>query len=627
MKNLLLSFAMLFLASGVYAQLHVSPNVSTTTDSYIYVDDEVLFVEQGIDMTANVYVATTEASIYLRNDARLIQGATSTANTGTGFISVYQDSNSDAYDYNFWCSPVGQPTSSGNQNFGASRFYDVVDLTDSNLALTTSSSNGSSSPLTISRRWFFRWNPGTQDWSANGTGNNVAAGYGFIMKGTDVTVHGDPYNDPQNQVYDFRGRPNNGNLVVNTQTGVAFRDGTFYNYTLTGNPYPSAIDLNLVFNDASNVGVIDSFRFWDEDRSINSHLYLDNKGGYSTWIPGPGDPYVTGGQFTLPMFYNYDGNGDPTTQTGTAAQRYERLFAPIGQGFMVRANSTGTITIRNSHRVNVKEGAANNSEFRGPITVDPSSPSGTIPVPNYINDVPRIRIQTHFGDGSHFRDMLLMFDDGATDSYDIGMDATHPMDGGNAEAYFPIGNSTDTYRNLVIQTVDFQQDKRVPIAFELDEEMKFVVKGSEIVNAPFGKAYLYDNVNGTYQEISDDKDAVQFLPAGTYTDRFYIVFRGNYQDRGKNDPIADAQNELLENVDFFQNNPNAQLEISNPEGYDVKAVNIFDMSGKLVLTQENLGNQRKLSFPTANFSDGIYLVKLTTAENYTTDFKITVFNK
>lgn len=631
MKNLLLSLALLIVASSTYAQLYVSPNASTTTDAYIYVDDEVLFVEQGIDLTKNDNVAATKASIYLRNDARLIQGTTSTANTGTGFISVYQDSNSDAYDYNYWCSPVGRPIGSGNQNFGSSGFFDVVDLTDSNSAAMTNNRNGYSSPLlTISKRWFYRWNPSTQNWSANGTGNNVTAGYGFIMKGTDVTVHTDPYNDPQNQVYDFRGRPNNGDMVIDTQTGVAFRDGTFYDYSLTGNPYPSALDLNLVFNDLTNFGIIDSFRFWDEDRSINSHLFSANKGGYSTWIPGPGDPYMTGGQFTLPMFYNYDSSGDPTTQTGTAAQRYERLFAPIGQGFMIKANSTSSITIKNAHRVDVKEGAVNGSEFRGPTisdSGDSTTAGGGDTEPNFINDVPRIRIQTHFGEGSHFRDMLLMFDPSATDEYDIGMDATHPMDGGVAEAYFPIGNSTDTYKNLVMQTVNFQQDMRVPIAFVLDEEMKFVVNGLEIVNTPFEKAYLFDNVNATYQEISDDKDANQFLPAGTYTDRFYIVFRGNFQDRNQDNPIVDAQNEFLGNVDFFQNNPNTQLEIDNPEGYDLKEVNIFDMSGKLVLTQTNLGTQRRLSFPTANFSDGIYLVKLTSVDNFIADYKITVFNK
>ena len=155
----------------------------------------------------------------------------------------------------------------------------------------------------------------------------------------------------------------------------------------------------------------------------------------------------------------------------------------------------------------------------------------------------------------------------------------------------------------------------------------FTSKLAEKINTPFEQAYVFDSLEGTYQEITDGNDAVYFLPGGTYEDRFYITFRGDFQDRGKNDPIVEAQNELLENVDFFQNNRVAQLEVTNPEGYDIKTVNIFDMNGKLVLSQENLGTQRRLSFPTANFSDGIYLVKLATVDNFAIDYKITVFNK
>ena len=620
MKNLLLLLAMLITASSTYAQLYVSPNASTTTDSYIYVDDEVLFVEQGINLVENTYVATTEASIYLRNDGQLIQGPSNTINSGTGYISIYQDSNADAYDYNFWCSPIGVPTGSGNQNFGSALFNDVVSLTDSNLALTTGAVNGISTPLTISTRWLYRWNPITQRYIRNYTGASVPSGYGFTMKGTDVTASGMP--ETQNQLYDFRGRPNNGDIVLPIQMGVAARDGVVYNYTFAGNPFPSALNLHAVFNDADNVE-IDSFKYWDEDRTINSHLFIDNKGGYGTYLPGATE--TDAGTYVVPTFLNYDSSGSPSggsTGTGTS---FQRLNAPIGQGFMVMVNSIGDgfITIKNSHRRYIKEGAANNSEFRGPQSNDDSAivPGGGN---TNANTPPQIRVQTFFGDNEHMRDMVLLFNPFSTDGFDRGMDATHPMDATVAEAYFKIGNSTDTYVNLVIQTVPFQPTKRIPIAFNLAEETKFYVNVAEQINTPFEKAYLFDNVNGTYQEITDNKDAIQLLPAGTYEDRFYIVFRGNFQDRN---PIVEAQNEFLADVDFFQNNPNTQLEVDNPEGYDLKEVNIFDMSGKLVLTQSNLGTQRRLSFPTANFSDGIYLVKLTTVDNFTADYKITVFNK
>ena len=48
MKNLLLSLTLLLVGSSMYAQLRVLPNATSSTDSYIYVDDEILYVEQEI---------------------------------------------------------------------------------------------------------------------------------------------------------------------------------------------------------------------------------------------------------------------------------------------------------------------------------------------------------------------------------------------------------------------------------------------------------------------------------------------------------------------------------------------------------------------------------------------------
>jgi hypothetical protein len=614
---------MLFTALSVNAQLYVTPNATSSTDTYVFVDDEVIFVEQGINLVENVNDPSTEASIYLRNDGQLIQGASNTANSGTGYISIYQDSQADAYDYNFWCSPVGGVISTGNRNFGMARMYDQVDITESTRAFTTPASNGFSAPLTISRKWLYRWDPYTQRYLPNYAGATVPPGYGFTMKGTDVTAAGVP--ETQNQLYDFRGRPNNGDIVLPIQMGVAARDGIIYNYTFAGNPYPSALNLHAVFNDPDNVE-IDSFKYWDEDRTINSHLFVDNKGGYGTYLPGATE--TDAGTYTVPTFLNYDSSGAPSGGSTGTGSSFQRLNAPVGQGFMVMVNDIGDgfISIKNSHRRYIKEGAGNNSEFRNPLSNDDSAivPGGGN---TNANLPPQIRVQTFFGDNDHMRDMVLLFNPLSTDGFDRGMDATHPMDATIAEAYFKIGSSTDTYKNLVIQTVPFEPTKRVPIAFSLEEKTKFYVNVAEQINTPFEKAYLFDNVAGTYQEITNGRDAGQLLPAGTYEDRFYIVFRGDFQDRGQNDPLVVAQNELQENVEFFQNNPNAELQVSNPEGYDIKALHIFDMSGKLVLTQENLGTQRRLSFPTANFSDGVYLVKLTTVDNFAIDYKITVFNK
>jgi hypothetical protein len=83
---------------------------------------------------------------------------------------------------------------------------------------------------------------------------------------------------------------------------------------------------------------------------------------------------------------------------------------------------------------------------------------------------------------------------------------------------------------------------------------------------------------------------------------------------------------IRENVAFFQNNPVKQLEVSNPEGYNIRSAQIYDMSGKLVLQKSDIGTQRNFNFSTANLSDGVYLVKLITSENVDIDYKMVIYN-
>jgi hypothetical protein len=630
MKNLLLLLAVATIANVTYAQLYVTPNATTSTDSYVFVKNQLLFVEQDVNLVQNTNDPTTRASIYLRDESQLLQGNTASANSGTGYISIYQESNSDSYDYNFWTSPVGTPVSTGNQNFGILRVYDSLSYTNSIVTQTTTAFNSTSSPLRISTRWLYRWNPITQRWAANGGANNVPAGYGFTMKGTDVTVHGDPYNEPQNQRYDFRGRPNNGTITLPAQTAaVPFTDGTNYYFTFTGNPYPSVLDLNLFFNDTDNQE-IDAIRYWDEDRSINSHLYLDNKGGYGTWIPGP-TPYVDGGVYTVPNFMNYDNGGNPTTDTGVDGASFERLYAPVGQGFMVSSNSgmtdasPGQIMLKNSQRATtfIKEGAGNFSEFRNPLAA-----------------TPLLRLHTIFGDNTHFRDMVLMFHNTATFGFDRGLDATHPSDGAITEAYFTInGDQPQLKKNLVIQTVPYKggDNTMIPISFKLNQQDNIKLISAEIVNPPFQNVYLYDKLNDTYKAIYPEagganetpETASVLLDAGTYEGRFFITFKDKAVTTDEDDedgPVISARS-ITKSVEFFQNNPIKQLEVSNPDGYDIKSLNIFDMGGKLVYSENNVGNSTKLTFPTSNLSDAVYLVRLSTVDNQTIVYKINVINK
>ena len=80
---------------------------------------------------------------------------------------------------------------------------------------------------------------GYSNWIPVGSNSDLNAGEGFTMKGTSGTnstsVNGVLNNPGNKQRYDFRGKPNDGTISIPVGIGQ---------FTLTGNPYPSAIDLS-----------------------------------------------------------------------------------------------------------------------------------------------------------------------------------------------------------------------------------------------------------------------------------------------------------------------------------------------------------------------------------------------
>jgi hypothetical protein len=55
-------------------------------------------------------------------------------------------------------------------------------------------------------------------------------------------------------------------------------------------------------------------------------------------------------------FYSYDGSGNEGSMTGTG--NLWKTFSPVGQGFIIDGLVNGTVQMKNSYRVFVKEGIA-----------------------------------------------------------------------------------------------------------------------------------------------------------------------------------------------------------------------------------------------------------------------------
>lgn len=654
MKHLLLSAALLLFASNLVAQLHVRPNPSNSTDSYIFANDVVLFVNDEIGLQLN-NTEETQASIYLRGDAQLIQGDKGASlNTGNGMLSVWQRGTTNAFDYNYWASPVGNPNlgTPGNSRFGIPWFYDVQEGSITNtLHLTHSIGQnfttsldgvpsdreaGLPSDLQISRRWIYtmRANTGYSQWIAinqqNGSGTSgLAAGEGFTMKGTGTLANdGSAYHYAHNQLYDFRGRPNDGDITI-----TVGHNGTSFMETLTGNPYPSALDLAAFFNDPDNNDVEAAAYYWESDPTVNSHVITDQQGGYGVWQPGGTTtvpPELGGGlagTYTPAIFIMYDGFGSPIGGEVGTGNHYERRFAPIGQGFMVRGHSsigssTGTVTFKNTMRRHVRQGAGTFSEFRntGSDASSLSSSVGAITLPDepaYIH--PMLRFHVGVND-SYVRDMVLMFNPETTKGADRGWDSKHPLVIAAGDAYWVLENETDPY---VIQTRPFDEFDIIPLGIRKGNgNVSYKVKVAESIGFN-NRMYLFDLQNNIYQRLDIDNIAQINLngPAGNIENRFYIVFRRNIQDQ--NIPLEAPEM----NLNVFQNNPLSKLQVSNPDMYDIKNASVYDMRGRLVISENNLGKVSRYEFSTAGLSSGVYMVVLTTKDNQMLDYKVTIHNR
>lgn len=635
-QKLLLSAFSLFGIVG-FAQLSVKPPASgSNQETFIYVKNEVLYVNKDIFLTRNT-VNQKEASIYLRGTAQLIQDQSPGTNSGNGTISVMQKTNpTNAYAYYDWGPMVGhaEGIEPGVNNFGFQNIYEPLSGEwgrEAKPAGSTSDLNGTVSPFRISTQFLYQQNePGTEA-LANYTPldiNNydVEPGYGFTMKGVGS---GNPSHE---QWYEFRGRPHTGTFPVWVDSPVEGNP----KMTMVANPYPSILDLNWLFHDSQN-GALGAFYFYDEDRNALSHYYSQKPYGFGTWVPNTPvrDNGTNPGIYTAAPFSIWNADGSNTGGGhGTGSSSGDRRWAAIGQGFrivgMADLPNPTQVLIKNEHRRMFR--SHNFHMFKGLPTdfeelsaeesqrVYSSRRAMLATMNNYTPS--HMRLFVTF-DNNVTRDLLLSFSEYATDGFDRGLDALRLGEMASDASFAVMQNSQRV--PFVINGIRYDEGKRVPLSLKLNKRTRVNFKVAEEVNPPYEKAYLYDVETGVYRQLDTHvlRGVKLELPAGDYEDRFYIVFE-------KLDIIpwksADGFT-FKENVKLFQNNPLQQLEIINPERYEIKSLSVFDMSGKLVLSKNDLGDSATHNFYTGNLSDGVYIVKMTTADDIQVDYKTVIQNK
>ena len=149
MKKVLIHFVLVLVCNLAFSQMYVAPN------SYVFVNNQYMYVKQDVNLAAN-------SNVYLRNNSQLLQGKTGAgANTGAGKLSVYQEGTVNNFQYNYWCAPVGNAsTTVGNEAFGITMLERPTSVTASTAAtiLATNNYNGTANPLSIAQYWIWKFN-------------------------------------------------------------------------------------------------------------------------------------------------------------------------------------------------------------------------------------------------------------------------------------------------------------------------------------------------------------------------------------------------------------------------------------------------------------------------------------
>ncbi len=441
--------------------------------------------------------------------------------------------------------------------------------------------------------WIFK---GTADqyneWHQISENDPLSAAEGYTMKGTSGSASIDT---PQNYV--FRGKPNNGDVLIPIATGEN---------RLVGNPYPSAIDAEEFIRDnlkdvnggrnSSNIfnGAV---YFWDHFGARYSHHLVEYVGGYGVFNLSGGIPAVS--------------TDERIDATGETSSTTPGRYIPVAQGFFVNATvdegvgnysvSGGNVIFKNSQRAFVKE-STNDSQF-----LMHSNPTKSQEKQAKYTKDSRYKIRLHFASpkGYH-REILVTADAHASNGFDLGYDA--PLIENNAEdMYWLIDDS-----EFVIQAVpNFNYDQVLPIGMKISEEGEFSIDIKKLENFKGIDIFVHDKKEDTYHNLSEDIFRAQAEP-GIIDDRYEIVFQEPSETEETDKPVISDKPTVY--VDYLRSTK--EIVISNPELLKIDHVELYSMSGQVIKSFEDIQSEKIVRLKVERpLSSAIYIVKVFTKDD------------
>jgi hypothetical protein len=458
-------------------------------------------------------------SLVMRNDLGLV--------SVTGNVNVHRTTAPfNQFDYMYWSSPTS------NETIGS--------------ALATSIPNR-----------IYQFNTPTYDeniqnsgWTQVALNTTMVPGVGYIAMGPTTGTF------PQTQDIIFDGTVNNGIIEVPIKLSQdANNDDDDWN--LIGNPYPSAIDADILLSNPLNTTIVGgTIYLWTHNTPIvnnpNGTDYTSND--YATYTIGTGGVAASSG-------------GE--RPTGKIAS---------GQSFFIQGLTEGNITFNNSFRVNT----GNDQFFRNEV--------------NKISRDEKNRVWLNlFNKSGAYNQILIGFMEGATDGIDQLYDG--PKFGGGWTSFYSIVEGKD----LAIQGKPTlkDQDEIIPLGYN-----SFIIESSDLIigldqvegNLKNYYIYLLDNYLDVVHDLKLSEYSFKQTETGTFNDRFELLIK----DTGI---LNIEENELTDDVIIFTENNRLQAKTLN--GSVISSFQAYDILGKSIINETP--NKSDIIVKTSNIKKGTIL--------------------
>lgn len=401
------------------------------------------------------------------------------------------------------------------------------------------------SPETLSDK-YYSYNDLLKNWKIEQPSAVMQLGKGYAIRGPQS------FSTTDRAIFEavFKGIPNNGKVEIDFEKAN--------NFSLIGNPYPSAVDASLFLkkNTPQTKGAL---YFWTHNTPITNRNYTaDDYAVYN----------LLGGTATRSALSFGSNNYQPD---GTIAS---------GQAFFIKSNAVGTIVFDDSMRILKR----NNAFFKS-VTENE----------NKEEEKHRLWLNMINSEGL-FKQILVGYAPEASNDFDLLYDAEY-MSGSQTVDFYSLCNNM----KLVIQgrALPFVDSDIVKLGFKTTTAGSFIIQIDHAEEKLTEKGIFLEDKE-TQQIFDLTKADYKFTSLeGTFNDRFVLHF--NNQTLGIPTQLENKDQKVWVSVH------SKTVKVFSSQS-NLKDVSIYDVSGKLLYNKKQINN-KSLQISNLQSADQVLFVK------------------